>query len=211
MFGRKLIGAVILSSLGATAVAHNGATGVVMERMMGMSAMRDVMRDLAPIMQGQVAYDVAVVQQAAAKITVHAGDNMNKLFPQEAIPAASYAKPAIWAEWERFTSLSDDLQMYAAGLATAAPNGLTPPPPDLSAQDAQEPMADHSQMQMAPAPVKFSIAELMGAAEPLAMTGGMVMASSASGVDFSVMGASDVFEKVTQTCSACHSRFRNGT
>ena len=210
MFGKKLIGAMVLSSLGATAVAHNGATGLVMERMMGMSAMRDVMRDLAPIMQGQVVYDVSVVQQGAAKITEHAGDNMNELFPQEAIPAASYAKPAIWDEWARFTSLSEDLQMYAAGLATAAPNGLAPPTPIQADESAEAPMADHSQMQMAAAPVKFSIAELMGAAQPVAATGGMMMASSASGIDFSRMAASDVFEKVTQTCSACHSQFRNG-
>ncbi len=71
MIRNGILGAIALSALGAVAFAHNGATGVVMERMMGMTAMRDVMRDLATMMQGQVPYDEWTVQEAAAVLQSH--------------------------------------------------------------------------------------------------------------------------------------------
>lgn len=76
MFKNKILGAIALSSLGAAALAHNGATGVVMERMMGMSAMRDVLKDMAPMMQGQVSYDEWAVRYAATILQSHTGNNM---------------------------------------------------------------------------------------------------------------------------------------
>ena len=76
MFKNKILGAIALTPLGAAALAHNGATGVVMERMMGMSAMRDVLKDLAPMMQGQVPYDEWAVRDAATVLKSHAGNNM---------------------------------------------------------------------------------------------------------------------------------------
>lgn len=57
MFKIKLLGAIALSSVGAVALAHNEARGVVMQRMRGMSAMRDLMRYLAPMLQGQLPCD----------------------------------------------------------------------------------------------------------------------------------------------------------
>lgn len=40
MFKNKVLGAIALSSFGAAALAHNGATGVVMERMRGLKIWR---------------------------------------------------------------------------------------------------------------------------------------------------------------------------
>ena len=77
MFKNKILGAIALSSLGAAALAHNGATGVVMERMMGMSAIRDVVKNLASsMMQGQVPFDEWAVRDAATVLQTHAGKNM---------------------------------------------------------------------------------------------------------------------------------------
>ncbi len=207
-----LVGAILASTLGAAVFAHNGATGVVMDRMNGMTAMRDVMRDLAPMMQGETTFDVRAVQTAAATLMAHAGDNMNKLFPEEPIPAASYARDEIWRDWASFASLSEDLRISAMGLAVAAPNALETPaaPVDLS---ADAPVVDHSAMQMAPVPETFSIAQLMGV-EPLRET---IRARSADGmfetapaIDFAMLAADDVFEMVSQTCASCHAQFRRG-
>ena len=53
--------ALAASAVAAVALAHNGATGVVLERMNGMTAMRDTVAELAPMMQGTVPYDTFIV------------------------------------------------------------------------------------------------------------------------------------------------------
>lgn len=148
--------AAVGSSLAAAVAAHNGASGVVMERMVGMAAMRDVMSGLAPMMQGEVPYDVRAVQEGAARLIAHSGDNMNRLFPEGAPQAASFARPEIWEEWEDFAALSEQLKAYALGMGVAAPNGLAAPAPSTGAASAGEAM-DHGSMRMeapaaAPAP-----------------------------------------------------------
>lgn len=52
-------GAVALatSAVAAVAMAHTGSTGIVLERMKGMTAMRETVAELAPMMQGAVPYD----------------------------------------------------------------------------------------------------------------------------------------------------------
>ncbi len=215
MNNNALVGAVLASTLGAAVFAHNGATGLVMDRMNGMTAMRDVMRDLAPMMQGSTAFDVRAVQTAAATLMAHAGDNMTKLFPNEPIPAASFAREDIWNNWAEFASLSDDLRTDAMGLAVAAPNALTVPPSPVDTT-ADAPMTDHSAMQMTPTPETFSIAQLMGV-EPLRevtrATSGPVAdgpSETAPAIDFAMMAADDVFEMVSKTCASCHALFRRG-
>ena len=206
----NIFGALVLSAIGAAALAHNGATGVVMERMMGMSAMRDAMRDIAPMMQGQVAYDEMAVQAAAAVLQQHAGETMTQLFPKEAIPAASYARPEIWSNWDRFAALANELNLYADGLALAAPNGLVSATTMTEAKN----IMDHGNMPMQSAPKRFSVEELMGV-EPLKDAGPAIASPAADktqvvSIDFEMMAAGDVFEKVGQTCASCHSAFRKG-
>lgn len=210
MIQPRILGAFVLSAVGAAALAHNGATGVVMERMTGMSAMRDAMRDIAPMMQGQRPYDAAAVREAAAVLRSHAGESMTQLFPQEEISAASYARPEIWRDWDRFSALSDDLKVYAEGLSVAASNGLNAPEGDTGAMASM----DHGNMQMDPAPTRLSVAELMGVAAPKSASPEIEASSTekvrASGVGFAMMAADDVFEKIGQTCAACHSAYRKG-
>ena len=216
MNNNNILGALALCVVGAAALAHNGATGVVMERMTGMATMRDVMRDLAPMMQQQVPYDARAVQEYAATLMAHAGDNMIQLFPEEPIAAASYAKPEIWQDWDRFKALSEELRLTAFGLATAAPNGLVAPAPVAAGTELADPMAamDHSAMQMATPQDGFTVEQLMGVT-PLAMATPLVADApltdeQAGGIDFAAMAADDVFEMVSQTCSSCHALFRNG-
>lgn len=235
---RRFLGAGALSSLGMVAVAHNGATGVVMDRMMGMTVMRDVMAGLAPMMRGEVPFDVRAVQEDAARIIAHSGDNMNRLFPEGSLQAASYAKPEIWTEWEDFAALSEQLKTYALGLGMAAPNGLTAPEPvaphashgalinhgmmpmeapSETTESSGGGMMDHSMMQMgtsseaAEAPAtRYSVAELMGVVQPAGLARSAPKSSPEAAVDFAMMAADDAFERVSQVCSSCHARFRSG-
>ena len=73
--------ALAASAVAAVAMAHNGATGVVLERMNGMTAMRDTVAELAPMMQGAVPYDAFIVSEGAAvaetPFTVKAGERVN--------------------------------------------------------------------------------------------------------------------------------------
>ena len=120
---------LIAFAVGATAtiaVAHSGATGIVLDRMNGMTAMRDLIRDLAPMMQGTVPYDPIQVSEVGYVIAGHAGDTMRKLFPKGSLEGVTYAKPDIWTEWNEFAALADELRAYSEALITAAPNGLAP-------------------------------------------------------------------------------------
>ena len=65
---------------GTIALAHTGASGVVLERMNGMTALRDAMRDLTPIVQGVAPYDMETVSQAGDVIAAHSGETMRALF-----------------------------------------------------------------------------------------------------------------------------------
>lgn len=216
MFKNKILGAIALSSLGAAALAHNGATGVVMERMMGMSAMRDVMKGLAPMMQGQIPYDEQAVRDAAAVLQSHASGNLTGLFPQEPIPATSYAKPEIWSDWARFEALSEDLRIYAEGLGISAVNALEAPALIAPPAASMSGMADMDAATMpAKSPVTtFTTEELMGLVARSDLTPATPDAPAAkgqfTGIDFEVTAANVVFEKISQTCASCHSLYRRG-
>ena len=219
MFKNQILGAIALSSLGAAALAHNGATGVVMERMMGMSAMRDVMKDLAPMMQGQVPFDEGAVRAAATVLQSHAGDNMARLFPVEPIPASSFAKPEIWSDWARFDALSEELRLYAEGLEVAAVNGLDVPAAIAAPASSPDGMAgmpgmDATAMPMGAPPETFTVEELMGIVARTDQNQASIAAQTTGGksteIDFEVTAADDVFERISQTCASCHSLYRKG-
>ena len=198
----RIATAVAATLVGVAALAHTGATGVVMERMMGMSAMRDAMAALAPIMQGAAPYDARVVQENAARILEHAGNNMTSLFPEDGDNAASFVKPELWEQWEDFDRMAGELRQYAEGLAASAPNGLEAPAPTTT------PMSnDVPEMTPEAEQPRLSVAQLMGVEPRLDVT---TSVASAGTIDWTTMAADDVFEKVSQVCSACHAQFRSG-
>lgn len=97
--------------------------------MMGMSAMRDVVNVLVPMMQRQVSCNEWAVWEAATVLQSHAGGGTVRVFSKEPIPASSFATPGIWSDWARFETLSEELRLYAGGLDVAAVNGLDVPAP----------------------------------------------------------------------------------
>ena len=196
--------ALAASAVAAVALAHNGATGVVLERMNGMTAMRDTVAELAPMMQGTVPYDTFIVSEGASVIAGHAGETMLSLFPEGSLEGVTYARPEIWSDWQDFAALAEELKTYADALAVAAPNGLEPalpPPGDMAGMD-------HSAMAMTPAPQGdegFTIAELMGYGE---RPPEVQVARGTS--DPATLAADDLFTRISATCSSCHSQFRAG-
>jgi cytochrome c556 len=203
--------ALTASAVAAVALAHNGATGVVLERMNGMTAMRDTVAELAPMMQGTIPYDTFIVSEGASVIAGHAGETMLSLFPEGSLEGVTYAKPEIWSDWQDFAALAEELKTYADALAVAAPNGLDPalpPPGDMAGMD-------HSAMTMTPAPeVKkgFTVAELMGYGEripELQVTRGTSNPATLE-FDLTTLAADDLFTRISGTCSSCHSQFRAG-
>lgn len=180
-----VMGTALATLLAAAAFAHGKATGIVKERMDGMSVMGKTMKELAPMMRGDVAYDAQVVRDGAEQIGLHAGEALTKRFPQGSGGKHSEAKDTIWENWEEFAALAEQLRLYSEGLALAADNGL---------MMAGQATADSSAM--------------MGSGSTM-MGGSAAMMSGVMGrKELSEMPADGVFTMVSQTCSACHTKFR---
>jgi len=206
---RVVVFALGLTAAAGIAMAHSGATGVVLERMTGMTAMRDIMRDLAPMMQGATPYDALAVSEGGYLIASHAGDTMRALFPNGSLEGVTYANPTIWTEWEEFSALADALRAYAEALSKAAPNGFEPVPMVMSGMKAAAvsgtPKPEVGQSQ--------KIASLLGYAAPKGVALAPASRSNtpaALQATMSELGAGEIFEQISGSCSACHARFRKG-
>ena len=221
--------ALVAMMTAAVAGAHNGATGVVRDRMVGMVAMRDAMRDLTPMMRSEAPHDEAAIAAAGRTIAQHAGEAMTALFPEGSGGGVSYAKEAVWAAPDDFEALAEELRRHAEGLVQAAPNATA------AAADMHAGMkmgtesggaGEHAGMDMGEAspPVSgpgatYSVAQLMGLAPRRAAPAparateaqGTTAVSASTGPDYATMAARDVFRMIGETCSDCHGRFRSGS
>ncbi|WP_377513406.1 c-type cytochrome [Octadecabacter sp. R77987] len=177
--------AALAMTLAVAAYAHNGATGIVKERMDAMMAMGNAVKALAPMMRGETAYDADAVRIAAATFTSHAGESMTALFPEGTGGSPSAAKDAVWEDWDEFVSLAEQLATYSAGLALAADN-----PPIMATGDMSATMMG---------------GETMMGEESAAMMG---VAPTLDTIEFAAMPVDGAFEMVSQSCSACHAKFR---
>lgn len=177
--------------ISAAAYAHNGATGVVKERMDAMSTLGKSTKSLTEIMRGDVGYDAELVRKNAAQIQKHAGDSMTKLFPKDSLMKPSEARPTIWADWEEFETLAKRLETLAVGLAASADNGL---------------MASGS----VPAAGMMGTDSMMSSGDM--MTSGNMMTGSGTlpdAADLASMPVDGVFNMLAQTCASCHTKFRS--
>lgn len=185
-----LCGAALTSLIGASALAHSGATGVVKDRMMGMGVMGKAVKVIAAMMQGEVTYDADQVRTAAENIGSHAGSALTKLFPEGTNKKPSEAKAAIWANWDRFEVLAEDLQLYSKGLALASVNGV------MAGDDA-------------PAADMMGGSSMMGSDATMGGDDMMGAPTAKFGLEeLAEMPADAVFTLMSQTCAACHTQFR---
>jgi len=164
-------------------LAHNGATGIVKERMDLMDKLKVAMKSLATIYRGGQVYDAQQVREAATIIEQHSANTMARLFPEGSVQHPSTAKANIWRNWDDFANLADRQQLISQGLFSAAGN----PPQQQNSQ--------LSNMMGTPPPSMLSNSQLMGASENTAE-------------DYASMPSNQVFKKLTDNCSSCHSRFR---
>jgi len=126
---RRLTATVLVLVLGAgTVYAHRGATGIVKKRMDAMMSLGDAMKALTAMMRGKQPYDAERVGNYATTVARHGGEDMTRLFPEGSLQHPTRAKPAIWADWERFSALATELVVYAGVLKSAAANQRAPGP-----------------------------------------------------------------------------------
>lgn len=190
-------GALGLASV-AAAYAHGGATGIVKERMEAMESMGDAVKRLAAMMRGETGYDAAAVKEEAETIRQHAGQAITSLFPEGSGGEPSEAKPGIWSDWDAFTALAMQLESFAGGLEAAADNGLM--------HGGDGPGAGNMTGQQNG--MMGSGSGMMGAGSGM-MGSGMTGGAGIPDADaLAAMPADGVFVMMTQTCSACHTKFR---
>ena len=96
----------------------------------------------------------------------------------------SEAKDVVWQDWEEFSALAEQLDLYSEGLALAADNGLMM---SDAATDTGSMMGGSSSM--------------MGSSSPM-------MANEMGLEELAEMPADGVFAMIGQTCSSCHTKFR---
>lgn len=94
-------------------LAHDGATGVVKERMEAMKVMSDRLKAIARMLRGEQPFKAQHVAKFAKEISKHSGDAMISKFPRGSIQGPSEAVPEIWENWEEFNELAREL-LYAS-------------------------------------------------------------------------------------------------
>jgi cytochrome c556 len=168
--------AVALPPVGA--VAHDGATGVVKERMDLMEDLAAAMKSIAAMLRGKEPYRPQKVKSLAREIEGHGREALTGLFPTGSLEAPTGAQPSIWTEWTRFRGLAEELSERAAALAAAAenPRGGT--------------MHGGQGMHLGPGAMGEG-----GPADPRAEM-------------LSAMPPDAAFGHLTRTCVACHREFR---
>lgn len=104
---------VILATV--TAVAHQGATGIVKERMETMSAIARELKTLAAMVKSN-----EVDGTAAKEIGARVAEDARRVpdqFPEGSLSDVSEARDTIWTDFADFEDKSADLATAAAALA----------------------------------------------------------------------------------------------
>lgn len=173
-----LVAGSILGASVIGALAHGGATGIVKERMDGMSAMGSAVKTLSDMFRSGN-YDAELVANGADAILMHSGKQLVSLFPEGSGGAPSEAKPEVWNAWEEFEELAMQLELAATALKENASN------PQASAATGSG---------------------MMGSGMGGGMMGGGNSMLTAEML--SEMPADKVFDVVVRTCASCHTKYR---
>ena len=111
------IGLLLIAFTGF-AFAHEGATGVVKERMDLMKGQQKQMKLIGDMAKGKKKFDAAKAAAAAHDL----GKSTKKipdLFPEGSNGHPSEALDAVWKEWDRFKGDAHDAEAAADALAKA--------------------------------------------------------------------------------------------
>lgn len=117
---RFLVVALSLSAaFGFGATAHDGAKGVVKERMDAMKTLSDAAKALGAIKAGAIPYTPRTIRRAATMIREN-GEASREMFPAGTEGGASEALPVVWSEPAGFERLFNDMLAAAARMEAAA-------------------------------------------------------------------------------------------
>ena len=106
------------------ALAHQGAKGVVKQRMDAMDEVAANLKAVNGMLRGNQEMDRAAMEAALRQIADHARMLPDK-FPAGADTAPSEAGPAIWTDPEGFSALFVELETAASAMAGLAPSADT--------------------------------------------------------------------------------------
>ena len=111
--------ALALSFLGGAVMSHQGATGIVLERMEAMTSLSDAMKVIVPMARGAAPFDADALALAANNVA-EIGAQMPKQFPEGSGGHPSMAAPAVWEDRAGFDRQAGFLTERAARLAEVA-------------------------------------------------------------------------------------------
>ena len=92
--------------LAGVSFAHDGATGVVKQRMDAMSNIGKANKVLTNIARGRADFEPETVHAAAQQIANNSGEHLLMMFPENSLTAPSEATPEIWQNWDEFSQLA---------------------------------------------------------------------------------------------------------
>ncbi|CAN7508633.1 c-type cytochrome [Devosia sp. LjRoot3] len=198
--GVLLAGAMVASG-------HNGATGIIGERMMGMMMLSEQIKALAPVAEAPTSSDAETVIAAAEMIAMHAGPAMTELFPEGSVGAPSEARPEIWERWQEFSAYADQLGVLGEELGLAGEILFAPAP---EAKEAPVPAPAK------PVPTEWErmdFAWLMGLSPNRAIDVDMTTTASVGAESVENLGPTSrplgaIYNDIAATCSSCHASFR---
>jgi cytochrome c556 len=109
-----MLAALFAASVPSQLPAHEGAQGVVKERMDAMESMAKAMKSIAQKLKSKrglelIKSEARSIQEGAAK--------MPSLFPSGTDGHPSAAKPTIWTKWTDFEAKAQELASESAKLA----------------------------------------------------------------------------------------------
>ena len=115
-------------AIGIEAGAHQGAHGVIMERMTLMKDFGASMKAISAVFKNGTPYDPELVASQSATLST-LSKKIPGLFRSKNTQKPSEAKVSIWEDWQEFERLTRDLDDQSSSLAEQAKT--------LSARDAR--------------------------------------------------------------------------
>lgn len=120
MTAAKIVAVVAIVAVSLPLQAHEGATGIIKERMDAMEQMGKAAKAMSERIQANrnlasIKDDALMIEGNAARIA--------SWFPPGSDWKPTDAKPEIWAHWEDFTAKAGQLEDESAKLATATDTG----------------------------------------------------------------------------------------
>jgi cytochrome c556 len=119
-----IIAALLIVTTGIV-IAHDGATGIIKERMDAMKDISTQIKLMKKMIRGKQPYNASEFNNAAAIVAKHSRD-VTQQFPKDSTEKPSRAKPVIWKDWDEFKELAQKLTDASIGITALAGKSTKP-------------------------------------------------------------------------------------